>query len=585
MISSELTENYSFFGENQNHIGSRIIRTADDENFEDVYNLSGNYLRGDFYSSSKDNEGNIYFGSFAQIGYKPILVGSPNEGDNWFKLVDYPVKVGGTGGIFSISNFNNNNYAYYDNASISFKFYGLDLTDNIFHVNLNENTGTTVYDTSGNANNGTIEGATWNNDGNLVETFIQFTTLDLIGNLLLKSMECIDCINDLTGVFRKLASPSYFIHDTDLIMESTFINLTRYNDDVFDTILYNNMNSNANRLSNYSIFSDYTYIKKVMAVSNQTNIYNLSNALIFNTNGSIYGSSTISENDGNINITLSPNNASYVLDDYKLIEGVTREHSPLTISRYSDNQWHITSTIEETIKGIYIEFPAYCSKIERIGYQSDSGAFVDDNVGYTCVNDRVKIPASELLEIENADGSNVLLLTLTQTGGDNGGTSPGGDDEDEEVVLNETTIDLQTIDLKNMDLIYYDNWCFYGDNQILMKVYNLDDELIDVNISMKILNEIVNSKEIFRKNKGEYKAVINIPKQNITEVEVKIIVEQNGKTLEETRIFKISECEGNYYKIQNIVKYLKDNWVYFSIGIIIFMSLIMLIVLVQNEKK
>ena len=38
----------------------------------------------------------------------------------------------------------------------------------LLELKLSENSGTTAYDTSGNGNNGTISGATWNNDGILI---------------------------------------------------------------------------------------------------------------------------------------------------------------------------------------------------------------------------------------------------------------------------------------------------------------------------------------------------------------------------------------------------------------------------------
>lgn len=46
--------------------------------------------------------------------------------------------------------------------------------DKILDYNLNENTGTTAYDTSGNSNDGTIAGALWNNDG-VLNTLVAVT--------------------------------------------------------------------------------------------------------------------------------------------------------------------------------------------------------------------------------------------------------------------------------------------------------------------------------------------------------------------------------------------------------------------------
>jgi len=51
-----------------------------------------------------------------------------------------------------------------DNLKCAVEIFG----GNILSYNLNENTGTTAHDTSGNDNHGTITGATWDNDGVLV---------------------------------------------------------------------------------------------------------------------------------------------------------------------------------------------------------------------------------------------------------------------------------------------------------------------------------------------------------------------------------------------------------------------------------
>ena len=58
------------------------------------------------------------------------------------------------------------------------------VSDNIvLHLKLNENSGTIVYDVSGNSNDGTITGATWNNDGIKV-LLTRNTDYTLIGNVL-----------------------------------------------------------------------------------------------------------------------------------------------------------------------------------------------------------------------------------------------------------------------------------------------------------------------------------------------------------------------------------------------------------------
>lgn len=54
---------------------------------------------------------------------------------------------------------------YNDTTIDQFKLMFATTENRLTDLKLNENTGTTAHDTSGNANNGTISGATWQNDG------------------------------------------------------------------------------------------------------------------------------------------------------------------------------------------------------------------------------------------------------------------------------------------------------------------------------------------------------------------------------------------------------------------------------------
>jgi len=77
--------------------------------------------------------------------------------------------------------------------------------------------------------------------------------------------------------------------------------------------------------------------------------YGLSSALIYYSNNSIAGNSNINLNDGNINITLSPNNYSYVLDNFNLTIGSNRENDPIYNGTFMNNT--LTSTITFSVFG------------------------------------------------------------------------------------------------------------------------------------------------------------------------------------------------------------------------------------------
>jgi len=143
---------------------------------------------------------------------------------------------------------------------------------------------------------------------------------------------------------------------------------------------------------------------------------NLSNALIFNTNGTVYGSTNIADNDGNINITLPPGNASYVLDNFNLTEGVTRENSPLWFSSSSDTSKHIASNLTDTVNITVVINVSDCD-INRIVYTSHTGIYSavytsDGSRGadYSWTSCSDGILQLEIYGVEQASGSNVISM-------------------------------------------------------------------------------------------------------------------------------------------------------------------------------
>ena len=166
IIAIEFTPNYRLFGEDKSSSTptSGIIRTSDDITFETVFTLPNGYI-GDFYSSSKDNSGNIYFSVFATIGNRSSVWMSEDEGDSW-NLIYATEILTSTGGISQLSNFNSNDYFFFDDAKLN-KAIKMNVIEDLPKISyqFNENSGTTAHDLSGNGNDGTISGATWNTDG------------------------------------------------------------------------------------------------------------------------------------------------------------------------------------------------------------------------------------------------------------------------------------------------------------------------------------------------------------------------------------------------------------------------------------
>lgn len=152
-------------------------------------------------------------------------------------------------------------------------------------------------------------------------------------------------------------------------------NITTIFNNIFNNINpYFNLFSGTGNILKFEFngnYGNFTTINQTGNGNGYIDFYSLTNALIYNTNGSIYGSSNINSNDGNINITLPPNNASYVLDNYKLNESETRANNPLSITGTTTTKT-ITSSLADTINatGILSIGSTLCRDITGVSYQS-----------------------------------------------------------------------------------------------------------------------------------------------------------------------------------------------------------------------
>ncbi|OGJ17336.1 hypothetical protein A3K74_01770 [Candidatus Pacearchaeota archaeon RBG_13_33_26] len=242
-----------------------------------------------------------------------------------------------------------------------------------------ENKGTTAYDSSGKGNNGTIDSATWQNDG-LLNTLTIATnwTVDLVTGLLTPSWNHI----------------------------YSWFNIT-----------YNKINH---------VDETYVFLNNTNSTDSFTlNIYNLTNALIYYGNYTVLGSADINSNDGNVNITLPPNNFTYILDEYNLTEGTARDNNPLWYTGSSTNSVkYVASNLTNSINTTLVFNVDNCS-INYISYTSHAGS---SNITYTpygwnCFNNKIILGG---VEIEQATGSNTFTISYTtsppsETPGSTGG--------------------------------------------------------------------------------------------------------------------------------------------------------------------
>lgn len=177
--------------------------------------------------------------------------------------------------------------------------------------------------------------------------------------------------------YRKFQLPTYLVDYSELWINNNFNNLTYVNkSSTYRGDLYQGWHVHSTDfldqyfISNYIVDKNYLYFKNTnwsLGHTNtskypsiyQINIYNQTRSLVYNTNGSVY-CNDINNCNNTITITLGSFNSSYVLDNFNLTEGVTRQFSPLSISGTSTSKT-ITSTLSQGVNATVIVNVAQCS--------------------------------------------------------------------------------------------------------------------------------------------------------------------------------------------------------------------------------
>lgn len=363
-IPMEFTNNYRLFGEDQggSNPTSQIVRTSDDINFEVVLTLPTD-SEGYFWSSTKDEYGNLYFSSLSYAsGEKAKIYYSNDEGTTWYELYDMGIQSTDHSGITQLTDFYRN-YSYFYRGYNANLFNIFDITKGLSNIKLSENSGTTAYDSSGNGNNGTISGATWQNDGVTITT-----PLSILANLVSANNII---TNPLTWAYTYLIS------------------------------------SSVNGASNYVLLNNTNPTESYVITSSSA-----LNTFFHNTTSLCNGSSAnINSNDGNINITLNPNQYCYVLDNFNLTENQNRANSPLWFSQSSLTEKHIASNLSEVINATVVINVDSC-KLDTLTYTSDTGAYTRtytaSELTGNCTN---KVLTLEISGIEPAVSSNIITVT------------------------------------------------------------------------------------------------------------------------------------------------------------------------------
>jgi len=169
-----------------------------------------------------------------------------------------------------------------------------------------------------------------------------------------------------------------------------------------------NIPADTNLNTNYPFHSNASnsdILNNTLTQNLKIQFHSLSNALIYYSNNSIAGSSDINSNDGNINITLTPNNYSYVLDNFNLTEGVSREHSPIWFSYSSSTLKKIASNLTESIYSNVLVNVDSCN-IFKVSYTPEGESSISPS--YSCNNNLLTLTE---IKVNPAESSNIIEIT------------------------------------------------------------------------------------------------------------------------------------------------------------------------------
>lgn len=252
---------------------------------------------------------------------------------------------------------------------------------------------------------------------------IEDNTFNSNVKMFLRTQGTTNLTHDLSSYWFRSWRLPYLLDRDDFYISNNFNNISTIDSSYdYTETLYQGIGGigvgDPNWSISYSIYNTYSYFKNIRtdSLNPQINIYNLTNALIYYSNGST-PCSDINTCDNNINITLTPNNYSYVLDNFNLTEGISRTNSPLAFSSSStDEKKYITSTLTTPITvPITFNIGNYdCNDVNKITYISNTGAYKQTwHWGdFSCSSRTITLT---ITGIEQASSSNTIEISYDLT--------------------------------------------------------------------------------------------------------------------------------------------------------------------------
>lgn len=192
--------------------------------------------------------------------------------------------------------------------------------------------------------------------------------------------------------YKKIQFPNYLVDPDEFFNNPLFENLTTKASSILitDRLRKGYMNT---YMTSYKIHKNWLYFINEYNINLSLSLFNLSSPLISFSNGTgIYQSGTNLE----FNLSLSPNNYTYVLEDFNCSESLQslngfpcgRENSPINIISTSNivsgKTWNIASNITNDLSNILFQGSVDCSRIGTVKViPKDKSEY---RPSYTCLN-------------------------------------------------------------------------------------------------------------------------------------------------------------------------------------------------------
>lgn len=205
--------------------------------------------------------------------------------------------------------------------------------------------------------------------------------------------------NNNINVYGENSSGFLNFYSNNNIFQNNYISINRSS---YGVGINSQQGSGNNSIYYQSTFDIYFLNNNIGNITNY--VYNITNALIYTSNGSVpLACQTISACDGNVNISLTPGNYSYVLENYNKTEGVTRANDPIGLTQTNDVTYTITSSIVPINVTTILNHD--CDTAGDITYGSQTIA----RGTYTCSDDTIEITLENI-----PTGSSLLLVANSQ---------------------------------------------------------------------------------------------------------------------------------------------------------------------------